>query len=188
MSRLREKYQKEIVAKLIEEFKIGNIMQVPRVEKVVINTGVGDAQKNKEAFERVKTDIAAISGQTPSVRKARVSVASFGLRQGSPVGLKVTLGGLRMYDFLDKLFSVVLPRLRDFRGVKRGSFDQRGNYTLGITEYNVFPEVDISKSTSRGLEVTIVIKSDSVAKSFRLLELLGMPFEKQSGKTEKVRE
>ena len=179
MSRLQDKYKKEIVPKLVKEFAIKNIMQVPKIEKVVINSGVGDAQKSKETFERIKTDIAAISGQNPSVRRARLSVASFGLRKGTPVGLKVTLGGSRMYDFLDKLFSIVLPRLRDFRGVKRSSFDKNGNYTLGITEHNVFPEVDIAKSAPRGLEVTIVIKSDSPTQSFRLLELMGMPFEKQ---------
>lgn len=178
-SRLQDKYQKEVVKKLTDEFKIGNIMQVPKIQKVVVNTGVGDAQKNKEAFERIKVDIAAITGQNPSVRKARVSVASFGLRKGVPVGLKVTLRGAKMYDFLDKLFSVVLPRLRDFRGVKKAAFDKNGNYTLGIVEYNVFPEVDISKSSTRGLEITIVVKSDTPAESFRLLELLGMPFEKE---------
>jgi len=118
-SRLKEKYQKEVVKQLIDEFGIKNVMQVPRLVKVVINSGVGDTQKNKEAFERIKNDIAAISGQSPSVRRARVSVASFALRKGSPVGLKVTLRGVKMYDFLDKLFAIVLPRLRDFRGVKR---------------------------------------------------------------------
>jgi large subunit ribosomal protein L5 len=177
-ARLKEKYQKEVVKKLIEEFDIKNIMQVPRIGKVVVNSGVGDAQKNKEGFERLKNDIAMITGQSPSVRKARVSVASFGLRQGSPVGLKVTLRGSKMYDFLDKLFSVVLPRLRDFRGVRRNSFDKSGNYTIGIVEHNIFPEIDITKLSLRGLEITIVIKSDSLPQSFRLLELLGMPFEK----------
>lgn len=177
-SRLKEKYQGEVKKQLIEEFSIKNVMQVPKIEKVVINSGVGDTQKNKEAFERIKNDIAAISGQSPSVRKARVSVASFGLRKGSPVGLKVTLRGIKMYDFLDKLFAIVLPRLRDFRGVKRDSFDKDGNYTLGVVEHNIFPEVDITRSVPRGLEITIVIKSGSTKESFRLLELLGMPFEK----------
>jgi large subunit ribosomal protein L5 len=177
-SRLKEKYKKEVIKQLIEEFGIKNVMQVPKIEKVVINSGVGDAQKNKEAFERIKNDIAAISGQSPSVRKARVSVASFGLRQGSPVGLKVTLRGVKMYDFLDKLFAIVLPRLRDFRGVKRDSFDKGGNYTLGVVEHNIFPEIDITRSIPRGLEITVVIKSVSTKESFRLLELLGMPFEK----------
>ncbi len=177
-ARLKEKYQKEVVKKLIEEFNIKNVMQVPRIEKVVVNSGVGDALKNKEGFERIKNDMALITGQSPSIRKARVSVASFGLRKGSPVGLKVTLRGNRMYDFLDKLFSIVLPRLRDFRGVKRSSFDKYGNYTLGIVEHNIFPEIDITKSNLRGLEVSVVVKSDSVSQSIRLLELLGMPFAK----------
>ncbi len=180
--RLKEKYQKEVIGKLIGEFNIKNVMQVPKIEKVVINSGVGDAQKNKEGFERLKNDLALITGQSPSIRKARVSVASFGLRMGSPVGLKVTLRGIKMYDFLDKLFSIVLPRLRDFRGVKRNSFDKNGNYTLGIVEHNIFPEIDITKSSLRGLEVTIVIRSDSVSESFKLLELLGMPFEKEKDK------
>ena len=184
-SRLKEKYQKEVVGQLINEFGIENIMMVPKIEKVVVNTGVGDALKNKEAFQKVKNDIAAITGQSPSVRKARVSVASFALRKGSPVGLKVTLRGMKMYDFMDKLFSIVLPRLRDFRGVRRNSFDQWGNYTLGIVEHNVFPEVDITKSSPRGLEITIVVKSGSVSQSLRLLELLGMPFEKQDEKLKK---
>lgn len=178
-ARLKEEYQKEVVKKLVEEFEIKNVMQVPKIEKVVVNSGVGDAQKNKEGFERMKNDIASITGQYPGVRKARVSVASFGLRKGSPVGLKVTLRGAKMYDFLDKLFSIVLPRLRDFRGAKRDSFDKNGNYTLGVVEHNIFPEIDITKSGSRGLEISIVIKSDSTAQSFRLLELLGMPFEKK---------
>lgn len=177
-SRLKEKYQSEVKKQILEEFGIKNVMQVPKIEKVVINSGVGDALKNKEAFERIKNDIAAISGQSPSVRKARVSVASFGLRKGSPVGLKVTLRGVKMYDFLDKLFAIVLPRLRDFRGVKRDSFDKDGNYTLGVVEHNIFPEIDITRSIPRGLEITVVIKSGSTKESFRLLELLGMPFEK----------
>lgn len=178
-SRLKEKYQIEVIKKLVDEFKIVNIMEVPRIEKVVINTGVGDALKNKESFEKIKNDIAVITGQSPSIRKARVSVASFGLRKGAPVGLKVTLRGNKMYDFLDKLFSIVLPRLRDFRGVKRNSFDKSGNYTLGVVEHNIFPEIDITKSNARGLEITVVIKSGSASKSLRLLELMGMPFAKE---------
>lgn len=182
MSRLKDKYKNEVVKILIEEFDIKNVMQTPKIEKVVVNTGIGDAQKNKEVLEKMKTDLAAITGQYPSVRKARVSVASFSLRKGAPVGLKITLRSAKMYDFLDKLFSVVLPRLRDFRGVKKDSFDKKGNYTLGLTEHNVFPEVDVAKSNPRGMEITIVVKSDSVPQSFRLLELLGMPFEKKSGR------
>jgi large subunit ribosomal protein L5 len=180
--RLKQRYQNEVIKKLIDEFEIKNVMKVPKIEKVVVNTGVGDALKNKEAFEKVKNDIASITGQSPSVRKAHVSVASFALRKGAPVGLKATLRGIKMYDFLDKLFSIVLPRFRDFRGVKRNSFDRWGNYTLGIVEHNVFPEVDITRSNPRGLEITIVIKSSSVSQSLRLLELLGMPFEKQDEK------
>lgn len=179
MQRLQEKYISETLPILVKEFAIKNTLQAPRIEKVVLNTGIGDAQKNKEVFERAKQDFAAISGQYPSIRKAKVSVASFSLRKGSPVGLKVTLRGKKMYDFLDRLFSIVLPRIRDFRGVKVGSFDKYGNYTLGISEHSVFPEIDISKSASRGLEITIVIRSGTPERSFRLLELLGMPFEKK---------
>ena len=153
-------------------------MAVPKINKVVLNVGTGSIAKNKEVVENLKKDLAAISGQKPAVKVAKVSIASFGLRRGMPVGLAVTLRREMMYAFLDRLFSIVLPRLRDFRGVSRKSFDKSGNYTLGITEHIIFPEADITKGTPHGLEITIVVNSGNKEVSERLLELLGMPFEK----------
>ena len=177
--RLKEKYEKEVVPRLLEELGANNEMAVPKITKIVVNQGIGEIAKNKEVLAQAKADLAAITGQAPSIRPARVSVASFSIRRGMPVGLKVTLRGRRMYDFLDRLFSIVLPRLRDFRGVSLKSFDKEGNYSLGIEEYIVFPEVDIAKSGARGLEITIVTDTDDKEIAKRLLELLGMPFEKE---------
>jgi len=178
MNRLQEKYEKETVKTLVSEFGIKNKMAVPKLNKVVLNIGIGSVAKNKELVETLKKDLAAISGQKPAVKVSKVSIASFGLRRGMPVGIAVTLRREMMYTFLDRLFSIVLPRLRDFRGVSRKSFDKSGNYTLGVTEHTVFPEADITKGTPHGLEVTIVTNSDQKEVSARLLELLGMPFEK----------
>lgn len=180
MGRLKNRYEKQIISQLAKEFGIKNKMAVPRITKVVINVGVGKELKDKKALDQVKRDMAAISGQTPSVRPAKAAVASFAIRRGMPVGLKETLRGERMYAFLDKLFSIVLPRLRDFRGVGEKSFDGQGNYSLGLTEHTVFPEVDVGKSKARGMELTIVTNAGDPKKSKRLLELLGMPFEKDS--------
>lgn len=176
--KLREKYIKEVVPVLSKEFGIDNHMAIPALKKVVINMGVGDAAKSKERMEQLKKDLATISGQKPSVRPAKISVASFSIRIGMPVGLKITLREERMYAFLDRLFSVVLPRIRDFRGVSRKSFDKEGNYTLGVAEHTVFPEIDLAKSQPHGLEITIVTNTQDATESERLLELLGMPFEK----------
>mgnify|MGYP001559215326 CR=1 FL=1 len=176
--RLKEKYTKEVVSILSKDFGIKDRLAIPSLAKVVINMGVGDAAKSKERMEHLKKDLAAISGQKPSVRSAKISVASFGTRIGMPVGLKVTLRKERMYAFLDRLFSTVLPRLRDFRGVSRKSFDKGGNYTLGVTEHTVFPEIDLAKSQPHGLEITIVTNTEDIKKAEKLLELLGMPFEK----------
>ena len=179
MSRLKDKYEKEVLEVLRKEFDIKNVSAVPKVGKVVINMGAGDISKEKELKTKLLFDLAQIAGQIPSVRLAKVSVAAFGIRLGMPVGLAATLRGERMYDFLDKLFSIVLPRLRDFRGVSVKSFDKGGNYTLGFTEHTVFPEVDPAKAAKpSGLEVTIVVEEGSPEKSRRLLELLGMPFQK----------
>lgn len=179
MSRLKEKYEKEVAPTLAKEFEIKNALAIPKIEKIVLNMGLGEMIKTKELKATASKDLAAITGQTPSVRAAKVSIAAFGLRAGMPVGLSVTLRGERMYDFLDRLVSITLPRFRDFRGVPNKSFDKVGNYTLGITEHTVFPEVDLSKGVApRGLEITIVTNSKSIEKSRRLLELLGMPFEK----------
>lgn len=178
IQRLKEKYTKEVVPALLEEFGIVDRLAIPALKKVVINMGVGDAAKSKERMEQLKKDLAMVSGQKPSIRPAKISVASFSIRIGMPVGLKVTLREERMYAFLDRLFSVVLPRIRDFRGVSRKSFDKGGSYTLGIAEHTVFPEIDLAKSQPHGLEITIVTKTRDVKQSERLLELLGMPFEK----------
>ncbi len=179
MQKLKEKYLKEVTPKLMEEFAIGNKMAVPRIEKVTLNMGIGDLVKNKDLLEAAKKDLSLISGQYPSVRPAKISVASFGIRKGVPVGLKVTLRGERMWAFLDRLFSIVLPRFRDFRGVSLDSFDNFGNYTLGIAEHTVFPEIDFAKSQPHGLGVTITVNSKNKDLSRRMLELLGMPFEKK---------
>jgi large subunit ribosomal protein L5 len=185
MSRLQEKYKGEVTNKLSESFGIKNHLAVPKIEKVVVNMGIGEASKNKEILKEAREDLAKLTGQLPSVRLARVSVASFGLRKGTPVGLKVTLRGKRMYDFLDKLFSIVLPRLRDFRGLGRDSFDKFGNYTLGLAEHTLFPEVELGKIGSRGLEITIVTSTEDKKKAVALLESLGMPFKKKGGEKER---
>ncbi len=177
--RLKEKYETNVAPVLLTEFGFTNRLAVPRIEKIVLNMGIGEAIKNKELLEQAKKDLAEISGQAPSGRQAKISVASFGLRRGMTVGLKVTLRGNRMYYFLDRLLSIVLPRLRDFRGVSQKSFDKHGNYTLGIVEHTVFPEIDLAKSQGRGLEISIVTNARNVEKSKRLLELMGMPFGKE---------
>ena len=178
MNRLSKKYE-EVREVLAKEFEVKNKLAVPRITKVVVNMGVGEAAKNQQALDNLKRDLALVTGQAPSVRNAKVSIASFSLRAGMPVGLSVTLRGERMYSFLDRLFSIVLPRLRDFKGLPVKSFDKFGNYTLGMTEHTVFPEIDPTKSGSpHGLEVTIVAGSGDVVKSKRLLELMGMPFQK----------
>jgi large subunit ribosomal protein L5 len=179
-SRLKQKYLKEVVPALTREFDIKNKMAVPMVTKIVVNTGLGEMTKDKSLKDIISKDIAAITGQIPSVRRAKISVATFGIRAGMPVGLSATLRGTRMYDFLDKLISITLPRLRDFRGVSMKSFDQSGNYTLGFTEHTVFPEIDQSKSGKpQGFEITLVTNTKDLEKAKRLLELIGMPFEKE---------
>lgn len=179
MTRLQEKYEKEIKKILIQEFGIKNVMAVPKLVKVVVNVGTGDLIKNNTGMENLKRDFAQITGQMPSTRLAKVSIASFNIRTGMPVGLSVTLRGDKMYSFLDRLFSIVLPRLRDFRGISNKSFDKSGNYTLGMNEHIVFPEIDIAKSAApHGLEITMVTSGKNVEESRRLLELLGCPFQK----------
>lgn len=178
--RLKQKYLSEAALQLSKEFGIKNKFALPKIEKVVVNMGTGEAIKNKELTQVLKKDMATLTGQNPSIRKAKVSVASFGVRRGMPVGLMVTLRGNRLYFFLDKLFSIVLPRLRDFRGVSVKSFDKSGNYTLGVYEHTVFPEIDLAKSQPEGLEITIVTNTKKTEEAKRLLELLGMPFEKNT--------
>ncbi|MBO9313287.1 MAG: 50S ribosomal protein L5 [Chloroflexus sp.] len=175
--RLREKYQKEVVPALMEEFKFKSIMQVPRLVKIVVNVGVGEAVQNAKAIEAAVNDVATITGQKPVVTRAKKSVASFKLRAGMPIGVMVTLRGDRMYDFLDRLCSLALPRIRDFRGVSRSSFDGRGNYSLGLREQIVFPDIDYDKIDKiRGLEVAIVTSAPNDEQAYSLLKRLGMPF------------
>ncbi|MEQ6362298.1 50S ribosomal protein L5 [Thermoanaerobacter thermohydrosulfuricus] len=179
MSRLREKYEKEVVPALMERFGYKNIMQVPKVEKVVINIGVGEAKENPKALEAAVNDLTMIAGQKPVITRAKRSIANFKIRKGMPIGVKVTLRGERMYEFMDKLFNIALPRVRDFKGVSPNSFDGRGNYALGIKEQLIFPEIDYDKIDKiRGMDIIIVTtaKTDEEAKG--LLELLGMPFAK----------
>ncbi len=179
MNRLKDLYNKEIKQKLISEFAINNVMAVPMLKKITINVGIGAILKNKEVKAQLEKDLALIAGQKLSERKAKISVATFSIREGMVVGLSATLRGERMYSFFDKFVNIVLPRLRDFRGVKRTSFDKRGSYTLGLTDHTVFPEIDITKSApAHGLEITFVTNAGSKDKGERLLELLGMPFVK----------
>lgn len=180
-SNLKKKYQAEIIPKLAKEFGLKNHLAVPKVKKVVINLGIGEGASDKGIIEKVALNLAVLTGQKAKIAKARASIAGFKLREGAPIGLVATLRGERMYDFLEKLFKIVLPRLRDFQGLPIKSFDGRGNYNLGITEYTVFPEIDYSKvDKARGLEITIVTNAGEDQKAKRLLELLGMPFEKES--------
>ena len=178
--RLKERYLKEIVSALMKEFSYSNVMQAPVVHKIVINIGMGEALQNQKAMENAVRDLSDITGQRPVITKAKRSVASFKLREGNPIGCTVTLRGNHMYDFLDKLVSVALPRLRDFQGVSRDSFDGRGNYTLGIREQLIFPEINYDKIDKvRGMEITIVTTARTDEEGRRLLQLVGMPFKHQ---------
>jgi large subunit ribosomal protein L5 len=177
MSMLKEKYRPEVIPRLMELGGYKNVMQVPRLEKVAINIGIGEATTDAKALESAEKDLAAISGQHPVITRAKKSIAAFRLREGMTVGLRVTLRGERMYQFLEKLVNAALPRMREFRGVSPGSFDGRGNYTLGFKEQIIFPEIDYDKIDKvRGLEVSIVTTAESDEEGKNLLELLGMPF------------
>lgn len=179
MNRLKERYSTEIVPALMKSLNLGNIMQVPHIEKVVVNIGLGEALDNPKALEAAATDLTAIVGQKPVITKARRSIANFKLREGRSIGAKVTLRGERMWSFLDRLLNIVLPRVRDFRGVSRDAFDGRGNYTLGLREQLIFPEIEYDKIDKiRGLEVTIVTTAQTDDAAAVLLEMLGMPFRK----------
>jgi len=179
MSRLKGKYRQEIIPSLMELGGYENIMEVPRLDKVVLNIGLGEATQDSKTLEAAEKELAAISGQHPVTTRAKKSVAAFRLKAGMPIGLKVTLRGERMYDFFDKLVNVVLPRMREFRGVSRNSFDGWGNYTLGLREQTVFPEIDYDKIDKvRGLEVSIITTAKTDEEGRHLLELLGMPFAK----------
>jgi large subunit ribosomal protein L5 len=179
MSQLKERYQKEIIPNLMKLYGYNNIMQVPHLDKVVISIGLGEAIKDAKALEAAENDLAAISGQHPVTTRAKRSIAAFRLRTGMPIGLKVTLRKERMYDFFEKLVNAVLPRIREFQGVPRNSFDGRGNYTLGLKEQTAFPEIDYDKiDKARGLEVSIITTAKTDEEGRHLLELLGMPFVK----------
>jgi len=177
MSRLKEKYEKEVVPELMRKFGYQNVMQVPRLNKIVLNIGLGEAIQNAKALEGAEKDLVAISGQHPVITRAKKSIAAFKLRAGMPIGMMVTLRGRRMYDFFDKLVSVVLARTRDFQGISGDSFDGQGNYTLGIKEQVVFPEIDYDKVDKlRGFEIIIVTTANNNEEGRSLLESLGMPF------------
>ncbi len=180
MLRMKERYKQEVLPALMKEYNYRNPMEVPRVTKVVVNVGVGEALDNAKALDNAVRDISVISGQRPVITRARKSIASFKLREGRAIGVKVTLRSQRMYDFLDRLFNVALPRQRDFRGISPDSFDGRGNYTLGLPEQLMFPEIDYdSIDKLRGMEISIVTTAKTDEEGRRLLELLGMPLRRQ---------
>lgn len=177
MARLKEKYLKEAVPALHTKFKYSSSMQIPKLEKVVLNMGVGEVKDNPKAMDSAVSDMTLITGQKPIITKAKKSVAAFKLRQGMNIGCKVTLRGERMYEFVDKLFNVAIPRVRDFRGVSANSFDGRGNYSLGIKEQLIFPEIEYDKVDKiRGMDIVFVTTAKSDEEAKELLKLLGMPF------------
>ncbi|MDQ0201790.1 50S ribosomal protein L5 [Neobacillus ginsengisoli] len=179
MNRLKEKFVKEVSPALVSKFNYKSVMQVPKLEKIVVNMGVGDAVANAKALDNAVEELATITGQKPVVTRAKKSIAGFRLREGMPIGAKVTLRGERMYEFLDKLVSVSLPRVRDFRGVSKKAFDGRGNYTLGIKEQLIFPEIDYDKvSKVRGMDIVIVTTANTDEEARELLTQFGMPFQK----------
>jgi large subunit ribosomal protein L5 len=180
MPRLKEQYRDEMIAALTEEFGYQNVMQVPKVEKVVVNMGVGDAARDSKLIEGAITDLAAITGQRPRVTRAKNSIAQFKLREGQPIGAKVTLRGDRMWEFLDRLLSLALPRIRDFRGLSSKQFDGNGNYTFGLTEQVMFHEIDADKiDRSRGMDITVVTTAQTDDEGRALLRQLGFPFKEK---------
>ncbi len=178
--RLKKKYREEVVPALMEQFQYGSIMEVPKVVKISLNQGVGAATQDKKLVDNALEEMSIITGQRAVATKARKSVSNFKLREGMPIGVRVTLRNERMYDFLDRLINVALPRVRDFRGISDKSFDGRGNYSMGITEHIIFPEIDLDKvSRISGMDVTIVTTAKTDAEALALLKLLGMPFQNQ---------
>lgn len=181
MNRLKERYQKEIAPALLKELGLDNVMQIPRIQKVVVNIGMGEALDNPKALDAAVNDLTQITGQKPVVVKARKSIANFKLREGRLIGVKVTLRGERMWSFLDRLMNIVLPRVRDFRGVSADAFDGRGNYTLGLREQLIFPEIEYDKIDKiRGMEITVVTTAPNDDQARTMLQMLGMPFKKGS--------
>ena len=179
MARLKELYVKEVAPALMNKFSYKSTMQIPKLDKIVINVGAGEARENSKAIDAIVKDIAAITGQKPMVRHARKSVANFKLREGMPIGVKVTLRGERMYEFLDRFFNVALPRVRDFRGINPNSFDGRGNYNMGLREQLIFPEIDYDKIDKvRGMDICFVTTATTDEEARELLTLMGAPFSK----------
>ncbi|PYZ91868.1 50S ribosomal protein L5 [Salipaludibacillus keqinensis] len=179
MSRLKEKFNQEITPALTEKFNYTSVMEVPRVEKIVVNMGVGDAVQNSKVLDKAVEELTLITGQKPLITKAKKSIAGFKLREGMPIGAKVTLRGERMYDFLDKLIAVSLPRVRDFRGVSKKAFDGRGNYTMGVKEQLIFPEIEYDNVDKvRGMDIVVVTSANTDEEARELLTQMGMPFQK----------
>jgi large subunit ribosomal protein L5 len=179
MPRLKDRYKQEVVPALCKEFSYSNVNQAPRLNKIVVNVGLGEALQNAKALETAADDVSKITGQKPIITKAKKSVATFKLRQGNPIGIKVTLRGTRMWDFLDRLCNIALARQRDFRGISPDAFDGRGNYTVGLAEQLVWPEIDYDKiDRVRGMEINIVTSAQNDEEGRRLLALLGMPFKR----------
>ncbi|MBQ3226720.1 MAG: 50S ribosomal protein L5 [Clostridia bacterium] len=179
MARLQEKYSKEVAPALMEKFGYKSVMQIPKLEKIIVNIGCGEAKENAKALESAVGDLAAITGQKPVITKAKKSVAAFKLREGMPIGCKVTLRGEKMYEFLDRFFNVALPRVRDFRGISANSFDGRGNYSVGVKEQLIFPEIDYDKIDKiRGMDIIMVTTAKTDEEARELLTLMGAPFAK----------
>jgi large subunit ribosomal protein L5 len=179
MARLKEFYQKDVAPALMKKFSYKSVMQIPKLEKIVINVGAGEAKENAKVIDAITTDLATITGHKPEICKAKKSVANFNLREGLNIGVKVTLRGDRMYEFLDRLFNVALPRVRDFRGISANSFDGRGNYNMGVKEQLIFPEIDYDKIDKvRGMDICFVTTANTDEESRELLTLMGAPFAK----------
>ncbi len=179
MARLKDYYKQEVAPALMKKFNYSSTMQIPKLDKIVINVGAGEAKENAKAIDSIMTDLAAITGQRPQVCKAKKSVANFKLRAGMPIGVKVTLRGDRMYEFMDRLFNIALPRVRDFRGINPNSFDGRGNYNMGIKEQLIFPEIEYDKIDKvRGMDICFVTTAATDEESRELLTLMGAPFAK----------
>ncbi len=177
--RLKQRYQDEIVARIQKEFGIDNVMAVPRIEKISLNMGVGEAIQNIKILDDAAEELASLAGQRPTITRAQKSIAAFKLRQGMPIGARVTLRGTRMWEFLDRLITVALPRVRDFRGISTKSFDGRGNYTLGVRDQLIFPEIDYNKvEKAKGMNITIVTTAGNDERALFLLRELGMPFQR----------
>lgn len=179
MARFRDKYNQEVTKALMEKFQYKNVMEIPKIEKIVVNMGLGEAKDNPKAVQVAVAELATITGQAPVVTKAKKSIANFKLREGMPIGTKVTLRGETMYEFMDRLFTVALPRVRDFKGTNANAFDGRGNYTLGVKEQLIFPEIEYDKIDKvRGMDITFVTTAKSDEEARELLTLMGMPFSK----------